>query len=79
MRKLGKKAHEILETVEAYYVCSGCYVSCSCSCNCGVAHFGTITFSSDYISRDSNRDSASYHVGNGMGKLLDNIFKIVCI
>ncbi len=29
MRKLGKKTHEMVESVEAY----GCYVCCNSSCN----------------------------------------------
>jgi putative bacteriocin precursor len=31
MRKLGKKEHEMVETVEAYCNCSACYMTCSCS------------------------------------------------
>lgn len=69
MRKLGKKTHEMLETVEAYYVCSGCYQICSCSssnCNCGVAHFGTVTFNVNVSNNEYTKNGASYNVGNGM-------------
>jgi putative bacteriocin precursor len=45
MRKLGKKVHEMVETVEAYCSCTnGCNVgSCSCSCTCVPSSTFTVT------------------------------------
>ncbi|OPX43733.1 hypothetical protein CLHUN_24530 [Ruminiclostridium hungatei] len=68
MRKLGKKAHEMLESVEAYCTCSsGCNVSCSCTCICNGTQYSAMTSYNGSTSTQSARskDLASYHVTNG--------------
>ncbi len=67
MRKLGKKEHEMLETVEAYCTCtSGCIVSCSCGCQCSksiASASGRISLSGS--NSTNNKYAANTNVTNG--------------
>jgi len=58
MRKLGKKMHEVIETIEAY----DCYMLCgcsTCSCNCNPTTCGGYT-SAIATTGSSNIGATSY-------------------
>ena len=68
MRKLGKKTHEMVESVEAYCNCSACYTAgCSCRCICSPSStpLDTIGVGAYQSTSSNNKYGANYNVGNG--------------
>lgn len=67
MRKLGKKEHEMLETVEAYCTCN-CDTSCECTCYCSIytAPQAGLNNSADNSRSSSNKYALSQNLTSAM-------------
>lgn len=60
MKKLGKKMHQMVETIESYTcACSG-LAKCDCSCSCTDAATSVSNYSSPHMSTNSDVYTAVY-------------------
>ncbi len=66
MKKLGKKIHNNMETIEAY--ACGCSNCSSCSCNYAVCGNNTSSMANIYTSNSNNADNTLYNYGYLTGK-----------